>query len=133
MIKNLITERQYKRTIAFLTRIRKECGIDTYLLMKNILTVGIITDYFETKYNIGYWISYETLFERNESLIKCGDITKEDVLKANNFHTDFKTFFGIPKIIVKGKSLTNVIIAEYQYWQKHLIERGINWEKEEYL
>lgn len=125
MIKNLLTKRQYKRTIALLTRTRKECGIDAYLLMKNILTVGIITDYFESKYNIGCWISYDTLFKRNENLIKCGGITKENVLKTNHFYTGYETFFGIPKKIVKGKSLTDVIIAEYQYWQKQLEQRGI--------
>lgn len=125
MIKNLITKRQYKRTIDLLTRTRRECGIDAYLLMKNILTVGIITDYFESKYNIGCWISYETLLQRNENLVKCDGTTKENVIKANHFNTRYETFFGIPKSIVKGKSLTDVVIAEYQYWQKQLEERGI--------
>lgn len=125
MIKNLLTKRQYKRTITLLARIRRECGIDAYLLMKNILTIGIITDYFQSKYNIGCWISYETLFKRNENLIKCDGITKENILKVNHFYTNYETFFGIPKKIVKGKSLTDVIIAEYQFWQKKLEERGI--------
>ena len=122
MIKDFITKDQYKRTIRLLGRIRRECGIDAYLLMKNILTIGIITDYFQNKYNIGCWISYETLFKRNENLI---NITKENILKVNHFYTGYETFFGIPKNIVKGKSLTDVIMAEYQYWQKKLEERGI--------
>lgn len=87
--------------------------------------MGIITDYFQSKYNIGCWISYKKLFERNENLIQCGGITKEKILETNNFYANYNTFFGIPQNIVKGKSLTDVIIAEYQYWQKQLKKRGI--------
>jgi len=114
MLKEYVTEKQYKRTIKLLTTVRKEYNLSMYLLMKNILTVGMITEYYQNKRGVYYWISYETLLQRNEKLVR-NHRNRANILNVNGMSTEH-TFFGIYTNIVKTKPNVNVIEAMHNHW-----------------
>ena len=122
MFKDFITKDEYKRTVSLLTRVRENYGIDTYLLMKNVLTVGIITEYYQNTYHLGIWIRYMALLSRNEMLYNMQNATIDGIMRVNFIQPQHISFFGIPRDIVVGKSFTNVIKAEHDFWITTLLK-----------
>jgi hypothetical protein len=115
----LISKNQRERTLKLLQDTKTNYGISVYLLMKKMLTVSILTTYFQKKYQCGEWIEYEHFLQRNETLVKC----KYDMpdLKSMNGLTQ-NTFFGIPSSLVLDKSLSDVEVAVIEKWNKDIRE-----------
>ena len=116
MLKKFISKHEYERTIKLLALTRRNYDIKTYLLMKNILTVGMMTDYFQNLKDMSRWIGYHSLLERNEHLVRQKrayiNIVKNNYLDEE----EYTTFFGIPCEIVLHQPFTKVIDAMYEYW-----------------
>lgn len=115
MILEHITENQRKRTLKLLQDTKNYVGIDGYILMKKILAVGIITDYYQNKYNIYRWINYEQLLTRNENLIKQKSNIPFIKMKNGLIHN---YFFGIKSYTVINGMQINVEMEMYDYWEK---------------
>lgn len=112
-----------KRTLKLLQDVKIHYGIDAYLFIKKILTVGIITEYYQKKYHIGGWIEYEYLLSRNENLIQ----HHEDIpfIKMKNGLT-YSHFFGIKSItVIKGMQM-EVEMETYDYWEKRIEKKELN-------
>lgn len=118
----LISKNQRERTLKLLQNTKTNYGISVYLLMKKMLTVSILTTYFQEKYQRGAWgawIKYEDFLSRNEILVEHGcDIPN---LKSMNGLTQ-NTFFGISSFTVLYKSLSDVELAVIEKWNKDIRE-----------
>lgn len=121
----LISKNQRERTLKLLQNTKTNYGISVYLLMKKMLTVSILTTYFQKKYQheegwiCGAWIKYEDFLSRNEILVEHGcDIPN---LKSMNGLTQ-NTFFGISSFTVQYKSLNDVEVAVIEKWNKDIRE-----------
>ena len=121
----LISKNQRERTLKLLQDTKTNYGISVYLLMKKMLTVSILTTYFQKKYQhekgwiCGAWIEYEKFLSRNETLVK----HEYDILnlkRANGLTQT--TFFGIPSFTVLYKSLSDVELAVIKKWNKDIRE-----------
>ena len=122
LLKTLPQDAQ-KRTLKLLQDVKIHYGIDAYLFMKKILTVGIITEYYQKKYHIGGWIEYEHLLSRNENLIE----QHKDIpfIKMVN-GLIYGHFFGIKSItVIKGMQM-EVEMETYDYWEKRIEEKELN-------
>ena len=111
MIKQYVSEKQYNRTIKLLYKTRQKLGIDAYILMKKILIVAAITTYYDKK---GYWISYEFLLTRNESLLKEQDCDITRLIRYNGL-LQKKTFDIDTNIILKSTTIQMQIITINKY------------------
>jgi hypothetical protein len=87
--------------------------------MKKMLTVSILTTYFQEKYQREAWIEYESFLSRNEYLVKA----KCDMpyLKRMNGLTQ-NTFFGISSFTVLDKSLSDVECEVIEKWNRDIGE-----------
>lgn len=109
----LISKNQQERTLKLLQDTKTNYGISVYLLMKKMLTVSILTTYFQKKYQRGIWIEYEDFLSRNEILVEHGcDMPN---LKRMNGLTQ-NTFFGIPSNIVINSNLADVKYKIIEKW-----------------
>lgn len=74
-----------------------------------------MTDYFQSLKGMSRWISYYSLLERNEHLVKTKK-TYKSIIDDNFLGENHHTFFGIPSSIVLHQPFTKVIDAMYGYW-----------------
>jgi hypothetical protein len=120
MLKDFITQNQYERTIRLLGRVKRNYDIKTYLLMKGILTVGIMTEHYQKLYpNIKKWISYEALLSRNERMVHYKYPTL-NIINMNGLN-EGGVFFGVMCCIVKHEPFTHIIDAVDEYWRKEIV------------
>ena len=123
MLKDFITQNQYERTIRLLGRVRRNYDIKTYLLMKGILTVGIMTEHYQMLYpHLERWISYEALLCRNERLVD-EKYQTSSIINMNGLN-EGGSFFGVRCCIVKHEPFTHIIDAVDKYWRKELVSHG---------
>ena len=119
MLKDFITQNQYERTIRLLGRVKRNYGIKTYLVMKGILTVGIMTEHYQKLYpHLEKWISYEALLSRNERLVDQKYQTSS-IITMNGLN-EGGSFFGVRCCIIKHEPFTHVIDAADEYWRKEI-------------
>lgn len=121
MIKDFITQDQYKRTIRLLGRVRREYDIKTYLVMKGILTVGIMTEHYQKLYPyLEKWIPYESILTRNERLVD-QKYQASRIIRMNGLDNEGGSFFGVRCCIVKHEPFTHIIDAADEYWRKRIV------------
>jgi len=121
MLKDFITQNQYERTIRLLGRVRRNYDIKTYLLMKGILTVGIMTEHYQMLYPLlKKWISYEFLLGRNEKLVD-QKYQVSSIISINGLSGEGGSFFGVRRCIVKHEPFTHIIDAVNEYWRKEIV------------
>ena len=123
MLKDFITQNQYERTIRLLGRVKRNYDIKAYLVMKGILTVGIMTEHYQKLYpHLKKWISYEALLVRNEILVdkKC---RVSSIMNSNGLNEGDEggLFFGVRCCIVKHEPFTHIIDAADEYWRKEIV------------
>lgn len=128
MLKDFITQDEYKRTTRLLGNIRRDFGIDKYLLMRKMLIVVVITEYYQRKYKMKDWISYDSFLSRNEQFARdWKNVTKNPDFSAKNYlGGSHHTFFGIDSgIIIKGTPI-DVIDTTHEYWKRRLGKNHID-------
>ena len=107
--KDYLTKGEYKRTLTLLTKTRKEIGISAYLLLKNILTAVALSEYYRKIKGSRGWISYCSVLERNEMLMKHKNKTIHDIYILNGL-THTLSFFGVkPYVIINRKLHTSLL------------------------
>ena len=110
-----ITKEEKKRTLKLLHKTKNYLGIDGYILMKKILTVSILTDYFQKQKNYIGWVTYHRVLDRNEMAVK-GKYNVEQIKKINGLNPN-KGFFGIDGHLVTTTHNFNEIENEIiKYW-----------------
>jgi hypothetical protein len=120
MIKDFITQDQYKRTIRLLGRVRREYDINTYLVIKGILTVGIMTEHYQKLYpHLEKWISYESLLSRNERMVG-QKYQASSIITMNGLGHRGGSFFGVRNEIIRHEPYTHVMDASDEYWRKEI-------------
>jgi hypothetical protein len=127
MFKDLIPKDEFKRSVKLLGNVRRDFGIDNYLLLRKMLIVVLITEYYQRKYKIDTWISYNQFLARNEQHARdCKGVTSNPDFAYKNFlgGTTHPQFFGIPSdIVIKGTPI-QVIDTEHEYWREELVRRN---------
>ena len=132
-----IPKEDYKRTLNLLYITRKEYGIDFFILLRKILLVGALVNYYQKQTNTGHWISYHKILSRNEDLFIHNKIYRKidenkktslmdmEYFKSINGLTTQSTFFGINPNIMQDKPfpLREIIQDLKIYWIKeyHII------------
>lgn len=125
MFKDLIPKDEFKRSVKLLGNVRRNFGINNYLLLRKMFIVVLITEYYQRKYKIENWISYDSFLSRNELYAKdCKGITNNpDFAYKNCLGGSHPNFFGIPSdIVIKGTPI-DVINTEHEYWKKEIEKR----------
>ena len=126
MFKDLIPKDEFKRSVKLLGNVRRDFGINNYLLLRKMLIVVLLTEYYQRKYKIETWISYDSFLSRNELHARyCKGITNNPDFADKNFlGGGHPQFFGIPSdIVIKGTPI-QVIDAEHEYWREELVRRN---------
>ena len=88
-----------------------------YLLMKKILALPMLSDYYQDKYHtLTSWIKYESVLRRNEELID-EESSVEYIINKNGLKPlGGYMYFGIDKETVLHDRLSNVITKAHNYW-----------------
>jgi hypothetical protein len=103
----LVSDNQRERTLKLLQAFKNIYGISLYLLMKKMLTVSILVDYYQELSHSHFYIHYEDFLVRNERIIKRREKISE-VLTQNGCETN-QTFFGFNAIEIHEKPLCEII------------------------
>ena len=128
MFKDLISKDEFKRSVKLLGNVRRDFGINNYLLLRKMLIVVLLTEYYQRKYKIGTWISYNSFLSRNEQFARdCKGITNNPDFADKNFlGVSHIRFFGIPSdIVIKGTPI-DVIDTTHEYWKRKLGKNHID-------
>ena len=121
MLKDFITQDQYKRTIRLLGRVRREYDINTYLVIKGILTVGIMTEHYQKLYpHLEKWIPYEALLSRNEGMVD-QKYQASSIIVLNGLGDRGGSFFGVRNEIIRHEPYTHIMDAADEYWRKEIV------------
>ena len=122
MFKDLIPKDEFKRSVKLLGNVRRNFGINNYLLLRKMLIVVLITEYYLRKYKIEDWISYDSFLSRNEQFARdCKSVNSNPDFAHKNFlGGGYSQFFGIPSdIVIKGTPI-DVINTEHEYWKEKI-------------
>ena len=103
----LMSDNQRERTLKLLQDFKNIYGISLYLLMKKMLAVSILVDYYQELLHDHLYIYYEEFLTRNERIIKRREEISE-VLKQNGCATN-QIFFGFKAIEIHEKPLCEII------------------------
>lgn len=104
----LISDNQRERTLKLLQAFKNIYGISLYLLMKKMLAVSILVDYYQKLSYSYFYIRYEDFLVRNERIIKRREKISE-VLKQNGCAKTNPSFFGFKAIDIHEKPLCEII------------------------
>lgn len=104
----LVSDNQRERTLKLLQAFKNIYGISLYLLMKKMLAVSILVDYYQELLHSHFYIHYEDFLVRNEGIVKRRE-RRSEILTRNGCVATSQSFFGFKAIDIHEKPLCEII------------------------